>query len=259
MRGLFSPSSLVYSLYTKKLEREVKSANNIPHHVGLILDGNRRGSNLLGIPKTRGYQKGADKFEEVLEWCMDLGIRVISVWIFSTENFSRESEEVHAIMELAEKSTIKMRSDPRVHNEGIKVIFSGETELLPESLQKEIRHTEEETKDYENYTLNICLGYGGRAEITNAVRKIAKAVKSGTLEVEDIDESYIGSNLYTRGLPDPDLIIRTSGEVRLSGFLLWQGSYSELYFTDVFWPLFRKIDFLRAIRDYQRRKRNFGK
>ncbi len=259
MRGLFSPKSLVYSIYSKKLEREVKRSNNIPHHVGLILDGNRRGSSILGIPKTMGYQKGADKFEEVLGWCMELGIRVISVWIFSTENFSRSSDEVHAIMELAERSTIKMRKDPRVHNEGIRVMFSGETELLPDSLQEEIRQTEEATKDYENYTLNICLGYGGRAEITNAVRKIARAVKDGILDVEEIDESYIGNNLYTRDLPDPDLIIRTSGEVRLSGFLLWQGSYSELYFTDVFWPLFRKIDFLRAIRDYQRRRRNFGK
>lgn len=231
----------------------------MPKHLGFILDGNRRGSTILGISKERGYQRGADKFEEVLDWCMELGVKYVSVWIFSTENFRRQEEEVQTILKLAEESTINIRNDPRVHKEKIQIRFSGELELLPDSLQAEIHKTEDVTADYDNYILNICLGYGGRAEITNAVRKIAKSVKEGKLAVDDIDEEFIGNNLYTKGLPDPDLIIRTSGEIRLSGFLLWQGSYSELYFTDVYWPLFRKIDLLRAIRDYQRRKRNYGK
>jgi tritrans,polycis-undecaprenyl-diphosphate synthase [geranylgeranyl-diphosphate specific] len=249
---------LIYSTYTRSLKKKVVH-RTIPQHVGFILDGNRRGSVLLGIAKNKGYRKGADKFEEVLVWCMELGIKYVSVWIFSTENFNREEEDVFDIFKLAEENTIRMRDDPRVHKDKINIRFSGEIGLLPESLQNEIKKTQEATENYNNYYLNICLAYGGRAEITQAVKKIAKSVKAGILDVDDITEDFIGSNLYTKGLPDPDLIIRTSGEIRLSGFLLWQGIYSELYFTDVYWPMFRKIDLLRAIRDYQNRRRNFGK
>lgn len=213
----------------------------------------------MGISKERGYKIGANKLEEVLEWAWDLKIKAISVWIFSTENFQRSDEEKKVIFRLARENAIKIREDKRVHQRKIQVRFSGEIGMLPEELQEEFRKTEEATKDYTDYILNICVAYGGRKEIVNAVKKIAKHVKDGKLDIEDIDEELIATHLYTTGLPDPDLIIRTSGEVRLSGFLLWQGVYSELYFTDVYWPLFREIDFLRAIRSYQLRHRRFGK
>lgn len=255
----FGLNSFIYSLYTHSLEHEIKKNNNVPKHIGLILDGNRRGARSMGIDIASGYKRGSDKLEEVLDWCWDIGIKVVSVWIFSTENFSRSEEEVVAIMKLAEKNAIKIRNDPRVHNEGIQVRFTGEIDLLPDSLQAEIKETESATSHYSNYILNVCVAYGGRAEITNAVRKIARSVQQGKLELDDITEDLIETHLYTYGLPDPDLIIRTSGEIRMSGFLLWQGTYSELYFADIFWPLFRKIDLLRAIRTFQQRKRNFGK
>ncbi len=258
MKERLSPYNLVYSLYKRNLKRKVK-AGRMPKHVGLILDGNRRGASRLGISKERGYKIGANKLEEVLEWAWDLDIKAISVWIFSTENFQRSDEEKEVIFRLAKENAIKIREDKRVHERGIQVRFSGEIGMLPESLQEEFRKTEDATKDYTNYILNICVAYGGRKEIVHAVRKIAKHVKEGKLDIYDIDEELIASHLYTTGLPDPDLIIRTSGEVRLSGFLLWQGVYSELYFTDVYWPLFREIDFLRAIRSYQLRHRRFGK
>ncbi len=258
MKERFTPSRLLYSVYKRNLKRQVKS-KEIPKHIGLILDGNRRGAKTLGISIQRGYQIGANKLEEVLEWAWELDVKIVSVWIFSTENFNRTDEEKAVIFKLAEENARKIREDKRVHERKIQVRFSGEISLLPESLQNEIRKTEEATQEYDEYILNICLAYGGRREIINAVRKIARYVKQGKLNVNDITEDLIASHLYTTGLPDPDLIIRTSGEVRLSGFLLWQGVYSELYFTDVYWPLFREIDFLRAIRSYQQRQRRYGK
>ncbi len=258
MKERFSPYNLIYAIYKRNLKRKVK-AGTIPKHVGLILDGNRRGATTLGISKERGYKMGAQKLEEVLNWAWDLGIKAISVWIFSTENFQRSDDEKSVIFKLAKENAIKIRNDERVHEKKIQVRFSGEISMLPESLQEEFRKTEEATKDYNDYILNICVAYGGRKEIVHAVKKIAKHVKDGKLDIDSINEEMIAMYLYTTGLPDPDLIIRTSGEIRLSGFLLWQGVYSELYFTDVYWPLFREIDFLRAIRSYQLRQRRFGK
>ena len=255
----FGIKSLLYGIYEWSLKKNVLSTQNVPKHIGLILDGNRRGATLIGISEKQGYQRGADKFEEVLDWCFEIGIKIISVWIFSTENYKREMKKVKKIMELAEEKTKKIRTNKRIHKQKVKVIFSGERDQLTHSLLEEIKKTEARTRNYENYILNICIAYGGRAEIISAVKNIAQKVKDNTLAVEDITEDIFSKQLYTNGLPDPDLIIRTSGEIRLSGFLLWQCSYSELYFTDIFWPLIRKIDFLRAIRVYQSRKRNFGK
>lgn len=255
-RLLLSP---IYQLYERNLLHRIKSNNReIPKHIGIILDGNRRHAASQGISLSKGYELGSEKLEEVLEWLWDLGVKVVSVWVFSTENFSRDVEQVQTIMDMAEQKTIRIREDEKVHSREVKIRYSGEMQQLPKSLRDQINKTEEVTEDYTNHTLNICLAYGGRAELTQAMKKIAHNVKLGNLDIDQIDEDLITQHLYTNGLPDPDLIIRTSGSVRLSGFLMWQSSYSELYFTDVLWPSFRRIDLYRAVRDFQERKRNFG-
>jgi len=256
-RILLSP---LYRIYERNLTKQIKNyaSDEIPQHIGIILDGNRRFAKSMDISIEKGYQIGSDKLEEVLDWLWDLKVRVVSVWVFSTENFDRDLEQVKTIMEMAEDRSIRIREDDKVHKRGVKIRYSGDRSRLPASLIEQINKTEEATSKYQNFILNICLAYGGRAELTHAMKKIAMNVKTGDLNVEQIDEDLINEHLYTNGLPDPDLIIRTSGSIRLSGFMTWQASYSELYFTDVLWPSFRKIDLLRAIRDFQARKRNFG-
>ncbi|MCY3410875.1 MAG: di-trans,poly-cis-decaprenylcistransferase [Candidatus Heimdallarchaeota archaeon] len=248
----------IYGIYEKSLINQIKRGGELPQHIGIILDGNRRHASGSGLPVEKGYELGAKKLERVLEWLWDFDIKVVSVWIFSTENFNRDVNQVETIMKMAEAKTIRIREDKKVHERGVLIRYSGDRNLLPESLRKQIEHTEEVTREYGNHTLNICLAYGGRQELTSAIKKIAYNVKNGNLDVDSIDEDTITEYLYTYGLPDPDLIIRTSGSIRLSGFLMWQSAYSELYFSDVLWPAFRKVDLFRAIRDFQRRKRNFG-
>ncbi|MCH8906285.1 MAG: di-trans,poly-cis-decaprenylcistransferase [Candidatus Heimdallarchaeota archaeon] len=247
----------MYALYEKTLRREITN-KHLPQHIGIILDGNRRHATSIRIPLKLGYEMGSDKLEEVLDWLWDFDIKVVSVWIFSTENFTRDADQISKIFEIAEQRTEKIRGDSKIHGRGVQVRYSGDLTRLPASLQKQIDKTEEATEKYTNHILNICLAYGGRQELIEATKKIAKLVKDGHLTYDDIDEELITQHLYTNGLPDPDLIIRTSGSARLSGFLMWQSAYSELFFTDVLWPNFRKIDLYRAIRDYQGRRRNFG-
>lgn len=247
----------LYALYETTLRRQIDE-KDIPQHIGIILDGNRRHAKSIGIPMKQVYEIGSKKLEQVLDWLWELNVKVVSVWIFSTENFNREANQVSQIMKMAEEKTKKIREDKVTHERKVQIRYSGDLILLPKSLQEQIDKTEEITEMYDKHILNICLAYGGRAELTAAVKKIATHVKNGKLDIELIDEDLITQHLYTNGLPDPDLIIRTSGSVRLSGFLMWQSTYSELYFTDVLWPSFRKIDLFRAIRDYQMRKRNFG-
>jgi tritrans,polycis-undecaprenyl-diphosphate synthase [geranylgeranyl-diphosphate specific] len=231
----------------------------IPKHIAIIMDGNRRFARKLGLAPTDGHLMGRDKLEELLEWCLELGIKILTVYAFSTENLKREKEEVDRLMELFVENFIKLGDDPRVHEHGIKVTVIGQLELLPEDVQRAIRYAESKTKNYTNYYYNIAIAYGGREEIVQAIRNIAKDTKYNRIALEDIDEKLVSSYLYTREFPDPDLILRTSGEERISNFLLWQLAYSELYFTDVYWPGFKKVDFLRAIRSYQLRHRRFGK
>lgn len=247
-----------YKLYEQRLYSEIKN-RPMPHHIGIILDGNRRASRRLGIDYKEGYELGAKKLEEVLNWCWELNIKVVSVWVFSTDNFKRPKDQVATIMKLAKEKLIRIRNDERVHKNKLKINVIGRRELLPKDVQEEIKKTENATKDYTDYTLNICMAYGGRAELVDAIKKLVKKVNEGHIKPEEISEELINEHLYTKGLPDPDLIIRTSGEERLSGFLLWQSAYSELYFADVYWPMFRKIDLMRAIRIYQQRQRRFGK
>ena len=251
-------ASTAYQTYEKRLLKEVKE-NEVPHHVAVIMDGNRRFAKEFGLSPTEGHLKGKDKLEEVLDWCMELGVKVLTVYAFSTENFNRDIDEVGYLMEMFEENFLRLAKDERVHRHGIRVRVLGQRDLLPDNVLKAIEVAESATAHYDNLSYNLATAYGSRQEIIHAIKQIAQQVKDGNLEVDDIDERTFSNFLYTADLPDPDLILRTSGEERISNFLLWQLAYSELYFTDVYWPGFRKIDLLRAIRSYQLRQRRFGK
>jgi len=251
-------ANTAYQTYERRLFKEVMEGK-IPDHVAIIMDGNRRFAVEIGLAAQEGHAKGKDKLEEVMEWCQEMGIRILTVYAFSTENLNRDEAEVHFLMDLFAESFLKLSEDQRVHKNHIKVTVLGQKELLPERVIKAIKVAEERTKDYDRYFYNIALAYGSRQEMITAIRRIATKVKDGEMKVDDIDEKMFSSYLYTADFPDPDLVLRTSGEERVSNFLLWQLAYSELYFTDVFWPGFRKVDFMRAIRSYQARQRRFGK
>lgn len=248
----------VYATYESQLEREVREGG-MPEHIAIIMDGNRRyAREVLGEPPIEGHRLGRDKLEEVLHWCLGLGIKVLTVYAFSMENFKRDKEEVDYLMDLLEQSLYQFADDKEVQEKKVAIRVIGQRDALPENVQKAMDYALERTAGYDRHTLNMAIAYGGRQDITEAVRSIAADVQDGRLAVDDIDERLISSRISTTGLPDPDLVLRTSGEVRISNFLLWQMAYSELYFTDVYWPGFRRIDFLRAIRSYQQRTRRFG-
>jgi len=249
----------IYKLYEKWLWHQVKDGEK-PEHIAIILDGNRRWASERLLNSWVGHKYGADKVEDLLEWCLDLDVKSITLYTFSTENFQRPSYEVDEIMRIAEEKLRKVLTDDRIHKNEIQVKAIGRRNLLPESLQKMIEEVEECTKEYNKHFLNVAIAYGGRAEIVDAAKKISERVENGDLTLKEIDEAVFEQHLYTAHMPkqDPDLIIRTSGEERLSGFLLWQCAYSELCFLDVYWPDFRRIDLLRAVRTYQKRKRRFG-
>ena len=251
-------SDKVYSAYEAKLLKDVLEGP-IPMHVAIIMDGNRRFASSFGLGTFDGHEMGRDKLEMLLDWCLEAGIKVLTVYAFSTENLNRDEEEVAELMHLFAINFRKAAEDPRVHEHRIRVRAIGNVELLPKEVQDAIRDAEETTKDYDDYSFNLAVAYGGREEILNAIKGLAKDAVDGKVRIDDIDEEMFSRYLYTSDLPDPDLILRTSGEERISNFLLWQLAYSELYFTDVYWPGFRKVDFLRALRAYQQRKRRYGK
>ncbi len=244
----------IYKVYEKILERKVKEGK-VPNHIGIIMDGNRRYAELFGMDPWRGHSKGADKLEEMLDWINDLGIDIITVYAFSTENFKRDDTEVAHIMDLFKKKFESIITDTRIHKNKVRIKAIGKLELLPDDVLDSIKKAEEATKHYKNKILNICIAYGGRVEILEAAKKI---MEKGVAP-EEISLEMIKNNLYTEGLPDPDLVIRTGGEVRLSNFLLFQSAYSELFFTEIYFPFFRRIDFLRILREYQRRNRRMGR
>ena len=250
--------SPIYRFYEKRLWKQIKNGPK-PQHIGVILDGNRRYALKKGLDAKEGHYFGAEKVEELLIWCLRFGIKIITLYVFSTENFNRTSAEVEKIMGLLVTKLQKINKDPLIVNNKVRVKIIGRRDDLSDNIITLINEIEEKTKDYDGHILNIALSYGGRAEIVDAVRKIATKVQEKEINITDIDEETINDHLYTEGIPDPDLIIRTSGEERLSGFLLWQSAYSELYFTDIYWPAFRKIDLWRAIRIYQQRERRYGK
>ncbi len=247
-----------YSAYEKALLKEVLRGP-IPHHIAIIMDGNRRFAKELFLPAREGHKEGRSKLEEVMEWGREIGVKVLTVYAFSTENFKRDVAEVQELMDMFAENFIKAADDERTNKYGIRIKAIGKIDMLPENVREAIRYAEEKTAKYDNYIYNIAVAYGGREEIVDAIRKIASDVKEGRLDIGDITEEKVSEYMYTSDVPDPDLVLRTSGEERVSNFLLWQLAYSELYFADVYWPGFRKLDFLRAVRDYQRRQRRFGK
>jgi len=208
-----------------------------------------------------GHWRGADAVENLLDWCEQLDIKIITLYALSAENLDRNDEELEYLYELIRLRLEKLYKDPRIHRNKMRVKGIGRIELLPESIKDVLQRLDHATKGYDGHFLNIALAYGGQFELVDAVKKIGEKIKNGTLDVSDIDKKEIESNLYTSYLPQssPDMILRTSGEKRLSGFLMWQSVYSELVFMDIFWPEFRKIDLMRAIRTYQERKRRIGK
>ncbi len=230
----------------------------VPAHLAIIMDGNRRFAEREGLDVKRGHAKGRDTLEELLDWCLDLGIRILTVYALSTENLARPKGELDDLMDLFDKALRDIATDERVHRHGIRVRVFGRRHLLPARVQEAIGIAEAATANYSNYQYNVALGYGGRDEIVDAIRAIAREVRDGTVAPDAIDTELVSRHLYTRDLPDPDLVFRTSGEERISNFLLWQSAYSELYFSDVMWPGLTRLEFLRAIRSFQLRRRRYG-
>ena len=248
-----------YKVYEKWLWYQLKEGVK-PEHIAIILDGNRRWASEQALNPFLGHEKGADKVEQLIDWCLQLGVKSITLYTFSTENFQRSKSEVEEIMHIAEERFQQILADERIHKNKVRVKVIGRVNLLPEHLQRLITDVEKATESYDKHFLNFAFAYGGRAEIVDAAKKIAEKVGTGDLSPDEVDEQLFERYLYTSHMPnqDPGLIIRTSGEERLSGFLLWQSAYSELCFLDVYWPDFRLIDLLRAVRTFQNRKRRFG-
>lgn len=248
-----------YKVYEEWLWHQLKGGVK-REHIAIILDGNRRWASEQALNLFSGHEKGADKVEQLIDWCLQLGVKSITLYMFSTENFQRSKSEVEEIMRIAEERFQRILADERIHKNKVRVKVIGRVNLLPEHLQQLIADVEKSTEGYDKHFLNFAFAYGGRAEIVDAAKKIAEKVGTGDLSPDEVDEQLFEKHLYTSHMPnqDPDLIIRTSGEERLSGFLLWQSAYSELCFLDVYWPDFRFIDLLRAVRTFQNRKRRFG-
>ena len=254
--------SFLYYLYERRLLRQVRG-RSVPQHLGIILDGNRRYALEQGVPDLRdAYALGAERLDDVLEWCAEVGIPAVSLWVFSTDNFRRSATEISGILSAVESKLTLLARHPNSHRLGLRVRAVGKLDLLPDSTIAAIRAAEEATAGNRAMVLTFAVAYGGRQEIIDAVQSMLreKSKQGEDLQaiIDGITEETIGQYLYAPDLPDPDLIIRTSGEIRLSGFLLWQSAYSEFYFCDAHWPAFRKVDFLRAVRAYQQRERRFG-
>jgi len=249
----------VYRLYEYLLHRQLDK-KFAPRHVGIILDGNRRYARKQGLEVPWfGHQKGAEKVMEVLQILWEAGVKVCTLYAFSIENFNRHKDEVQEIMKLAKEKFSELVGNKEIHKYKVRVQAIGRVDLLPEDVQIAIMAAEEDTKEYSDYILNVAIGYSGRAELVDAVKAIGEKIEAGTMTPADVTEDVIEGHLYTNGVPDPDLIIRTSGEERLSGFLLWQSAYSELYFAQIYWPAVRRIDIWRALRSYSSRSRRYGK
>ena len=250
--------NIIYRIYEWFISRNLDE-EKMPKHVAIIMDGNRRYSKIQGnIDVIKGHEIGVDTLEKVLDWSIELGIEIVTAYAFSTENFNRPQKEVEGLMKLFLVNFKRLVTHEKIHKNEVKVKVVGKLDLIPDNVKKAIHEAEEATAHYNKRLLNIAIGYDGRLEIIDSIKKIIKEVQDGKITIDDVDEDLVNKNLYTAGLADPNLFIRTSGEERLSGFLLWQSSYSELYFCESLWPELRKVDFLRAIRSYQERERRFG-
>jgi short-chain Z-isoprenyl diphosphate synthase len=253
--------TVLYYLYEKRLFREIRKGD-MPTHLGLIIDGNRRYAREMGLTDVNdGHREGARRLDDVLQWVADLGIKIVTVWALSPENVRRDPDEVDGLFKVIKDKIEDFSRNHVIEKNRFRIKVVGNLDVLPLDVRKAIDRCEKATSAFNRHMLNIAVGYGGREEIVEAAKKALAAKKASSPEelTMSLTADDITNHLYTCGIPDPDLIIRTSGEIRLSGFLLWQSAYSEFYFCDALWPLFRKIDFLRAIRSYQHRDRRFGK
>ncbi|MFO7672988.1 MAG: isoprenyl transferase [Lutibacter sp.] len=233
------------------------NADNLPNHIAIIMDGNGRWAEMKGKPRVFGHKNGVTSVKEVIEGCREIGVNYLTLYAFSTENWNRPKLEVKTLMALL-VSSLRKELNTLVKN-NIKLNTIGNIENLPEKAQVELAEVVEKTKNNTSLTLTLALSYGSREEIVNVIRNISKKVVNNQISVEEINENIINNHLYTFSLPDVDLLIRTSGEKRISNFLLWQIAYAELYFTDTLWPDFRKENLFNAIVNYQHRERRFGK
>jgi len=254
--------SLLYFFYERRLERKLLDGI-MPGHVGIILDGNRRFGRRRRISDPQAlYAVGARKLHEVLDWCVSLRIPAVTLWVCSTKNLERAPEEVTGILGAIQERMAALVDDPFVQEHQVRVRAAGRLDLLPESTRAAIEAAEQATRKHAAVTLTIAVAYDGREELVDAIRSILRSKSVTAFDadavIDEISVETIRDHLYAPDLPDPDLIIRTSGELRLSGFMLWQSAYSEFYFSDIDWPEFRKVDFLRALRAYQHRQRRFG-
>ncbi|HHX85474.1 MAG TPA: isoprenyl transferase [Actinomycetales bacterium] len=251
-------SSPLYSIYEARLRSSLEGAS-LPRHVAVMADGNRRWAKEAGFTDvSHGYRAGAVKIAEMLGWCDELGVEVATIYLLSTENLGRDPEELGELLQIIADVVDEITGPGR--NWRVRIV--GRSEILPDWLAERLGAAERASRDRTGCVVNIAVGYGGRHEIADAARDVVAELiaegKSGQELVDGMTVEAIGAHLYTSGQPDPDLVIRTSGEQRLSGFLLWQSAYSEIWFTDAFWPAFRRIDFLRALREYSQRNRRFG-
>lgn len=250
--------NLVYGTYERQLARSLKADGNMPRHIGVILDGNRRWAKHVGASAADGHRRGADKITEVLEWSMDAGVEVVTLWMLSTDNLGRDAGELDALLEIICASVETLAEDGRWHLQHM-----GDAALLPAAAAQRLHGAAERTASASGLHVNIAVGYGGRHEIADAVRSFLRAGVDAGHSLEEVADTFsvehIAEHLYTKGQPDPDLVIRTSGEQRLSGFLMWQSAHTEFYFCDAYWPAFRRVDFLRALRAFAQRERRLGR
>ncbi len=252
----------LYYAYERRLLAIIRQ-EALPRHVALILDGNRRYARAAGHGDAEaGYRAGADKIDEVLRWCDALQIPTLTIWVLSIDNLGRDDAELAGLLRVIEQKIRALTHHPHTHAAEVRIRALGRLDLLPAQTQAVLQEAASATRGYTRMTLNIAVGYGGREEIADAVREFLqgqqRAGRSLDQAMAGITPEAIGRHVYAHPSPDPDLIIRTSGEIRLSGFLLWQSAYSEFYFCDAYWPAFRRVDFLRAIRSYQGRQRRYG-
>ena len=249
-------SDLLYGAYERRLQHRL-DRQRMPKHVGAIVDGNRRWAKGEGAGVDHGYQAGADKIGEFLHWCEELDVEIVTLWVLSTDNLQRSQSELASLLAVIENLIVDLAS----HGTW-RIRLIGNLEMLPSESAARMKKTSGDTASVVGMNVNICVGYGGRQELTDAMRSLLleQAAKGKTLEevAKTLEVDHIAEHLYTKGQPDPDLVIRTSGEQRLSGFLLWQSVHSEFYFCDALWPAFRRVDFLRAIRSYAARERRYG-
>ena len=241
-----------------KLLREVQEHPLQVNHLAIIMDGNRRFAWRSNLAAGLGHRIGKEKLERVLDWVLELKIPWFTVYALSTENLNRPKDELDVLFDLYVEGLRDIADDERIHDNSVRVNIIGRRELLPKRVNEAIDYAESKTADYDDFVFTVCLAYGSREEMITAIQTIAKDYAAGDISLDDIDQEAVSKRLYTADMPDPDLVIRTSGEERISNFLLWQMAYSELYFTDVFWPSFAKKDLLKAIRTYQERGRRYG-